>query len=120
MLSWAMGYRLKLALAAFAGTVLVAVPFAAIELWSNLWHDPFYPHDQAQGWATFAFSLYGAAFLGAVACGASFLVLSLMRRPTAPPSRQAILTLGLLGALLYVLFHHSKHVLWYWESGGTW
>ena len=115
-----MGYRLRLALAAFAGTALVAVPFAAIELWSNLWHDPFYPNVRAQGWATFAFSLYGAAFLGAVACGASFLGLSLLRRPHAPPSRQKLLTFGLLGALLYIAFHHSKHVLWYWESGGSW
>ena len=116
----AIAHRLRLAFAAFAGAAVVAVPFAAIELWSNLWHDPFYPHDKAQGWATFAFSLYGAAFLGAVGCGTSFLALSLLRRPHAPPSRQTFLAFGLLGALVYVLFHHSKHVLWYWESGGTW
>jgi len=120
VLDGGMGHRLRLALATFAGTAFVALPFSMIELWSNLWHDPFYPNVKSQGWSTLAFSLYGAAFVGAVGCGASFLALTLLRLQDAPPSRGRLLIFGLLGGLLYLLFHHSKHVLWYWEAGGTW
>jgi hypothetical protein len=120
VLTGTVGLRLKLALATFAGTAFVAVPFAMIELWSNLWHDPFYPNVKAQAWAAFAFSLYGAAFVGAMGCGATFLAMTVLRLRATPVSRSRLLAFGLLGAVLYVLLHHSKHVLWYWEAGGTW
>jgi len=114
------GHRLKVSLAPLAGTAIVAAIFSMIELWSNLWHDPFYPNVRGHAWTILAFSLYGAAFLGTVGSGATFLALTLLRLQKAPPSRQKLLTFGFLGSLLYLLFHHSKHVLWYWEAGGTW
>ena len=112
--------RLVTGLAVPLGTLAVAVPFALVELWANLWHDPFRPRMQDHGWTIFQFSAYGAFFLAA--CGyAVFLTASMaLGLGGALSSRRTWLGLFLAGGVLYALFHHSRHVLWYWEAGGSW
>jgi hypothetical protein len=100
---------------------VVAVPFALIELWSNLWHDPFGPpHWSEQAWTILRFSMYGALFIAAVGCGVAFIALTVLGCDRGVRSRTVKLALVGGGALLYALVHHSQHVLWYWASGGTW
>ncbi len=108
-------------LACASGTLMVAIPFALIELWSNLWHDPFPPpHPSGQAWTIFRFSLYGAVFIGALGCGVAFIAMTVVGHDRGVRSRTAKLGLAAGGALLYALLHHSQHVLWYWARGGTW
>ncbi len=113
--------RLLASLACATGTLVVAIPFALIELWSNLWHDPFpSPHPSGQAWAVFHFSAYGALFIAALAGGLAFIAVTVLGCDGGVRSRTVKLALAAGGALLYALLHHSQHVLWYWASGGTW
>ncbi len=100
--------------------IVVAGVFSSIELWSNLWHDPFLPNLKEHGWTILRFNVYGAAFLAATAFLISFGVLSLAGHPTTTASRRMKLAMALAGSVFYMLLHHSKHVLAYWEVGGSW
>jgi hypothetical protein len=116
----ALKYRLYTAGACAFGVVAVAASLSAIELWSNLYHDPFHPNVQGHAWTIFTFNIYGALFISGVGYLAYLVALTLLKGQTAAPTRRGVLTSALCRAVLYLLMHHSRHILWYWEPGGTW
>ena len=116
----ALEHRLYTSGACSLGVAAVAASFSGIELWSNLYHDPFRPTFQEHAWTILRFNTYGALFIAAIACLACWMVLAAMRLQTAAPKRRSLLVAALCGAAFYMLLHHSRHILWYWEAGGTW
>ena len=102
------------------GVGVVVLAFSAIELWSNLYHDPFLPNVKEQGWTVLRFNLYGAGFVAAIGSAACFFLSGFRRDIPRRPSRTTLLAAAFLGAVTFMLLHHSRHVLNYWESGGTW
>ena len=102
------------------GVAVVVLVFSAIELWSNLYHDPFLPNVKAQGWTVLRFNLYGAGSVAATGSAACFFLSGFRRKIPSTPSRRALLAAAFLGAVTFMLLHHSRHVFNYWESGGTW
>ncbi len=113
-------HRLYVSSACGLGVAAVAAIFSAIELWSNLYHDPFRPNVQEHAWTILRFNVYGALFIAGVGWLASWVALAALRLGGSAPTRRALLTSALWGAVFYMLLHHSRHVLWYWEAGGTW
>jgi hypothetical protein len=113
-------HRLVAATAGALGIVAPAAVLSPFELWVNLTHDFFQPRCAEQAWAIFWFDLYGLLFLAAL--GPALLVagLAMGGLQRRQPSRPQLLAYGLAGAVFYLLLHHSRHVLLYWESGGTW
>jgi hypothetical protein len=116
----ALSYQLRVSVAFFVGVAVVVGVFSAIELWSNLYHDPFLPNVREQGWTVLRFNVYGATFIASLGSLACFLGSALLPRRVSAPSRVTLLGFALLGAVTFMFLHHSRHVLLYWEPGGTW
>jgi hypothetical protein len=116
----ALWYQVRASIAFVLGVAAVVGVFSAIELWSNLYHDPFLPNVREQGWTVLRFNLYGAMFIASAGSLVCFFASAPLARKAAVASRRTMLIFALLGAVSYLLLHHSRHVLWYWESGGTW
>jgi hypothetical protein len=113
-------HRLQAAGACGLGVLGVAAVFSPIELWSNLFHDPFLPNVRAHGWTVLRFNFYGALFIGAMGGLGYWAVLVALRLQTAAPTRRRLLFAALCGAALFLLLHHSRHILLYWSPGGGW